>query len=104
MSFVTVLQSARALQNEINFFFVSVEYTLAVSMRFNGNFGETRDASQDSILGVSGAENWLVVTVCRGQVRLRLAQLGHGPMQPGGVDCPILGGEIGRKTGQNQQR
>src|SRR5271169_1278530 len=91
MSLVAVLQSARTLQNEIDFFFAIIENTLAVSVGIHSNFGKTRDASQNSIVWVACPEDWFVVAGCGGGIRFRLVQARQVPVQPSGVDSPILG-------------
>src|SRR5690242_14783686 len=82
MRLVTVLENARALQNKVDFLFAIVKKILALPLGFDCNFAKMRNASQNSIVGVAGAKNWLVVAGRRGKIRLGLTHLRNEPMQP----------------------
>src|ERR1035437_7902499 len=62
---VTVLQSACTLQNKVDFFLAIVENALAGPVGVNRNFAEARNASQNSTVCVTCAENRFVVAGCR---------------------------------------
>jgi hypothetical protein len=94
MRFIAVSQSARALQNKINLFFTVVQNILALALGINRNFCEARYASQNSIVRVTCPEDRLVVAGSGGWLGLRLAHMRQVPMQPRGVNFPILGREI----------
>src|ERR1700693_3865513 len=102
MRLVAILQSACALQNKINLFFTFEQNILTLALRINRNFRKARYTSQDSTVRVTCPEDWLVVAGSRGQISLRFAQVWQIPMQPRGVDVPILGREI-RDQQQEQQ-
>jgi len=61
MRFAAVVQSACALQNEIEFFLSIVGNSPAGAIRIDSNFAEARDSAQDVTVVITISEQGLVV-------------------------------------------
>jgi hypothetical protein len=74
-----------------------IEHGLAISAGIDGKFAEAGDRSQDRILWVAVAKDWLVAT--RARSSFCFAQRRNVSVQPSRVDGPLLSQEPRR----NQQ-
>jgi hypothetical protein len=100
---IPVVQNAFAFQYEITLLLAIVENGLAIAKGIQCNFPEPGNASQDSSLPVTLAEDWFVMASPGRQISSRLAQTRNVSMQPRGIDFPILSQELRRDQQRQQQ-
>src|SRR5439155_5113134 len=98
-----VTQCPIALQNEIDLFFTIVECALAAAVCIERRLPETGHSSQNSIVCVTFTEDWLVVASPKCKRPGVLAYTRNVPMQPGGIDFPVLSQQIRRDQQKQQQ-
>ena len=91
LSLILIMQHARPFDDEINLLLAVVEYSLAIAVRIQSDFAEASYGLQRSNVFIALSEHRPVVAGLRGEIGLRLRQVGKVAMQPGGIRRPVLG-------------